>query len=44
MVEWHEWVEKLTEREKSQQQLESIIELLSDYSKTMKDYAGKVDF
>ena len=36
MVEWHERLEKLPERKKAQQQLESIIKLLSEYSQTMK--------
>ena len=44
MVEWHERLEKLQERKKAHQQLESIVKLLSDYSKNMKGNGGKFDF
>ena len=44
MVEWHERLEKLPERKTAQQQLEKIVELLSDYSQNMKDHGGKFDF
>ena len=35
MVEWHERLEKLTERIKSQKILKEVIENLSEYSRTM---------
>ena len=44
MVEWHERLEKLPHRKKAQQQLQTIVKLLSEYSQNMKDRGGKFDF
>ena len=44
MVEWHKRLEKLPERQKAQQQLESITKLLGEYSKTMQKQGGKFEF
>ena len=43
MVEWHERLEKLPQRKRAQQQLETIVETLSEYSENMKN-DSKIDF
>lgn len=44
MVEWHQRLEKVPERKRAQQQLESIIQTLGNYSQTMKGHGGQFDF
>ena len=42
MIEWHERLEVLPERMMAQEQLETIVETLSEYSETMNN--SKIDF
>ena len=44
MVEWHERLERLEERKSAQNQLQSIVRTLSEYSDTMKDSGAKFSF
>ena len=41
MLEWHEWMEILAERQTAQQLLKSIMKTVSNYSQPMKDQGGK---